>query len=115
MNFENIVKPEYDIVVSNVPKIDASNAPELKELFLSLQNNSKNRIIVDLTKADYCDSSGLSAILFGHRFCKNTNGIFILSGIQPMVEKLIKIAQLDKIISIENDIVNAEKRMMAKQ
>ena len=50
-----------------------------------------SNIIVDLTKVLYCDSSGLSALLVGHRVCKDANGIFILSALQPSVEKLISL------------------------
>lgn len=111
MKFEKIAKLNYDIVFSKVEKIDASNASELKDLLTKLQNDSRNRIIIDLSNTAYCDSSGLSALLFGHRYCKNTNGRFIISGLQPMVKKLINIAQLDKIISISEDRENAEEEI----
>lgn len=109
MKFEIVEKPSYVVIVSKVEKMDASNAPELKDVFTTLQNSSKNKLVLDLSETKYCDSSGLSALLAGHRYCKNTNGDFVICGTQPMVEKLIKIAQLDKVLSI------AESRELAEQ
>jgi len=48
----------------------------------------------------YCDSSGLSAILLGNRICKEASGKFVLCGLQENVEKLIQMAQLDKVLTI---------------
>lgn len=107
MNFKNNKEKDYDILVSNVEKLDASNASELKEQINILQKEARNKIILDIHLTKYCDSSGLSAILSGHRFCKNSNGKFILSGAQPMVQKLIQIAQLDKVLSISKTMDEA--------
>lgn len=109
MEFEIVNKPEYDILISKVEKIDATNAPNLKALFVQLQNDSRNKIIVDLSATKYCDSSGLSALLAGHRYCRDTKGTFIVAGMQPMVNKLITIAQLDKVLALAATLEDAEK------
>jgi anti-anti-sigma factor len=56
-----------------------------------------------MSKAKYCDSSGLSAILVANRLCKDTNGQFVLCGLQVNVQKLIEIAQLDKVLALAKD------------
>ena len=53
-----------------------------------------------MSKSRYCDSSGLSAILVANRLCKNTNGTFVLTGLQTAVERLITISQLDTVLKI---------------
>ena len=102
MNFS--VHPQGQIVVvsTEVEKLDASNAPELKAHFLQLNKVGTNYIVLDMSKTKYCDSSGLSAVLIANRLCKDTNGKFALSGLQPNVLKLIEIAQLDKVLTIGN-------------
>jgi len=109
MNFELTEKNAYNLITSKVEKVDASNASELKELFSKLKNDSKNVILVDLKATKYCDSSGLSALLSGHRYCRDTNGKFVLFGLQPMVSKLIKIAQLDRVLTISETEEQAEE------
>ena len=59
-----------------------------------------NNIIIDLSDTRYCDSSGLSAILVANRLCKNSEGVFVLCGLQRSVSKLISISQLDTILNI---------------
>lgn len=112
MKFEIIQTATHDKLVSKVEKVDASNASEMKDLFTQLQNTSRNKIIVDLSETKYCDSSGLSALLAGHRYCRDTNGKFIICGAQPMVQKLITIAQLDKVLSMVSTIEEAEKAIV---
>ncbi len=110
MNFSTELKGKIIIVQSNVDKLDASNAPELKAQFLHLNKNGNNELILDLSSTKYCDSSGLSAILVANRLCKDTNGSFSLCGLQPNVRKMIEIAQLDRVLSIgeTKEIVLAE-------
>ena len=88
------------VVKTNVEKLNASNASELKAELVLLNKNSVNNIVIDMSGTKYCDSSGLSAILGANRLCKDTNGKFVLCGLMPNVQKLIEIAQLDKVLTI---------------
>ena len=97
------------VVITAVEKLNASNAPELKAELLVLSKKSVNNIVIDMSGTKYCDSSGLSAILIANRMCKDTNGRFVLCGLQENVSKLIQIAQLDKVLTI----VNSEKDALA--
>lgn len=103
MNFETNRQTNEAVVNSKVEKLDATNAPELKAELLMLHKNGVNNIVIDLSKTRYCDSSGLSAVLTANRLCKDTNGKFVLCGLQENVRKLVEIAQLDKVLMITND------------
>ncbi len=100
MNFETIQNKNEAIVKSNVSKLDASNASELKSELILLNKNGVNNVIMDLSATKYCDSSGLSAILSANRLCKDSNGRFILCCLQSNVFKLIQISQLDQVLAI---------------
>lgn len=100
MDFEIIQHSNGSVVLSKASKLTALNADELKEVFQKINRNNVNSIVFDLTETKYCDSSGLSAVLLGNRLCKDTNGKFILCGLQTAVLKVIQIAQLDKVITI---------------
>jgi anti-sigma B factor antagonist len=60
-------------------------------------------------KCQYCDSSGLSAILVANRLCKNAGGTFVLCGLNEAVERLITISQLDTVLTITGSVAEAEK------
>lgn len=103
MDFAIQQENDTAVIKVNVEKLNASNAPDLKAELVLLNKNNVNNIVIDMAKCKYCDSSGLSAILVANRMCKDTNGKFVLCGLQPNVEKLIQIAQLDRVLSITSN------------
>ncbi|MFN4122360.1 MAG: STAS domain-containing protein [Flavobacteriales bacterium] len=90
----------YTILRIHADKLDTLIAPELKSEFLLTNSEGVVNIILDLSDTKYCDSSGLSSILVANRLCKNGNGTLILAGLQPTVQKLITISQLDTVLNI---------------
>ena len=106
-NFSSEHKGNVAVVYSQVDKLDSTNAPELKSLFIHLNKSANNLIVLDMSQTKYCDSSGLSAILIANRLCKDTSGSFHLAGLQPDVLKLIQIAQLDKVLNLSENLDSA--------
>ena len=106
-NFSSEHKGNVAVVYSQVDKLDSTNAPELKSLFIHLNKSANNLIVLDMSQTKYCDSSGLSAILMANRLCKDTSGSFHLAGLQPDVLKLIQIAQLDKVLNLSKNLDSA--------
>ena len=104
-------KDKYTLVKINAEKLDTHIAPTLKSELVLISGNGEKNIIMDLSNCRYCDSSGLSAILVANRLCKNSDGKFVLSGLQDAVERLISISQLDSVISITNSLEQAEKQI----
>ena len=90
---------KYVLLTIQESKLNSEVSPELKAEFVVLNSENVKNIIVDLGQVQYCDSSGLSALLVGNRFCRNMNGSFILCNIQEHVKKLISISQLENILS----------------
>lgn len=75
-------------------------APDLKSEFFILSNEGVKNLIFNLSKVQFADSSGLSAILTANRLWKD-NGLFIVAGMEnPNVKKLIEISRLDTILTI---------------
>jgi anti-anti-sigma factor len=90
-------------------KLDTHIAPTLKSELVLVSGNGEKNIILDLSNCRYCDSSGLSAILVANRLCKNSNGTFVLTGLNDAVERLITISQLDTVLNITKTIEEAQK------
>lgn len=90
-------------------KLDTHIAPSLKSELVLVSGKGEKNIILDLAKVEYCDSSGLSAILVANRLCKNVGGAFVLCGLNEAVERLITISQLDTVLTIAGDVAEAEK------
>ena len=96
----------FTLVQALKDKLDTHIAPSLKSELVLLSGNGEWNILLDLSKSSYCDSSGLSAILVANRLCKNSDGVFVLSGLMPAVERLITVSQLDSVLNIA---ANAEE------
>lgn len=100
MEFSIEKQEKYTLIKVLVDKFDTHLAPVLKSELVVISGKGEKNIILDLTNCRYCDSSGLSAILVANRLCKNANGTFVLTGLQPSVERLITISQLDTVLNI---------------
>lgn len=107
MHFDIDKNDNYTVIKVKTEKLDTLVAPSLKSELVILNTDGVKNIIIDMTDARYCDSSGLSAILVANRLCKNSNGKFVLAGLQEPVKKLITISQLDSILTIVSSITEA--------
>jgi anti-anti-sigma factor len=95
---------KYVLIKLNENKLNSIISPQLKsELILSNTEGQRN-IILDLSNVGYSDSSGLSSLLVGHRICKNSEGIFILTGINENISRLIAISQLENILNVVGSV-----------
>lgn len=101
MSFKIDQQENYTFIKFSTEKLDAIVAPDLKSELVIISKNGAMNIIIDMESVKYCDSSGLSALLIGHRVCKEAKGSFVLSSLQNSVEKLITISQLDSILNIK--------------
>lgn len=108
MSFQIDKTDKYTIIKLLAEKLDSNLAPSLKSELVVISTDGAKNIIIDLTDTRYCDSSGLSAILVANRLCKNSQGSFVLTGLQDSVKKLISISQLDTILNITTTVDEAK-------
>ena len=105
------IEKKEGFVVFNIKELelDSNNSPTLKDSIYSLSNEGYKNMVIDMTNTKYCNSSGLSALLVANRLCKKQGGVFVLSGINESVHRLIKISQLDSILQICESVTDAEQ------
>lgn len=108
MNFE-ISRPDKNTIVFKLreKKMDALLSPDLKAEFLALCQVGVKKIIIDLSDVEYCDSSGLSSLLFCERRMRENEGEVYLVGVRDKVLNLIKIARLDQLFKFSNSVEGA--------
>ena len=109
MSFKIDRTDKYTIIKLLAEKLDGNLAPSLKSELVVITTDGSKNIIIDMADTRYCDSSGLSAILVANRLCKNSQGMFVLTGLQEPVKKLITITQLDTILNITNTLLEAQE------
>jgi anti-sigma B factor antagonist len=90
----------YAVFTLQEGNLNSLIAPQLKSELVILSNEGVRNLIFDLSQVEFVDSSGLSAILTGHRLWQD-EGLFILSGIQSLnVKRLIEISRLESVLTI---------------
>jgi anti-sigma B factor antagonist len=109
MHFDTKKNGSATILKINERKLDASISPELKGEFLVLCKPQLKELVVDLTKVEFCDSSGLSALLIAERKMRENGGIVKLAGVHKKVLSLIKISHLDRAFQIYDTVAKAIK------
>ncbi len=86
-------------------KLDSSIAPELKGEFLLICTPKVETLVVDLAEVEFCDSSGLSALLIAERKMKEHGGKVRLLHVHKKVTGLLKISMLDRLFEIQEAAV----------
>jgi anti-sigma B factor antagonist len=82
-------------------KLDSAVAGELKGEFLILCTPKVKTLTVDLREVEFCDSSGLSALLIADRKMKEHGGKVRLLNVHKKVVSLLKISMLDRVFELD--------------
>lgn len=115
MEFEIRKKSNHTLVKVKSSRLDTNNAPDLKSELVGINNQGERNIVLDLSDCDYCDSSGLRAVLVANRLCEDAIGTFILCGLQPDVESLVKISMLHTVLIITKTVDEAKGLLETKE
>jgi len=98
---------KYVLIKLNESKLNSLISPQLKSELILINTEGQRNIILDLSAVKYSDSSGLSSLLVGHRICKNSEGSFIITGINENISRLITISQLETVLTIVPSVEEA--------
>ncbi len=115
MTFEINKNWNHTLVKVNSNRLDTNNAPDLKSTLVVISNKGEKNIILDLSSCNYCDSSGLRAVLVANRLCEDAIGTFILCGLQPDVENLVNISMLHTVLLITKTADEAKELLEKKE
>ncbi len=110
MKFEVTKNGKSVILKLHGRKLDATVCPELKAEFLVLcKPKIAQKLIVDMADVQFCDSSGLSALLIADRTMREHGGTVHLVHVHKKVLDLMKISQLDRVFTINDKVDDAIK------
>ena len=90
-------------------EINISTSPELKKCF---EKQPSKKIVVDLERVTYIDSSGLATLVEILKKTKSQGGSLGLASMSDKVKSLFEITKLDKLFSIfhnQNEAVSRVK------
>ncbi len=85
-------------------EVDIYTAPKLKKEILSLIDDGKYTMIIDLANVDFMDSSGLGVLVSGLKRVSPHDGKIYLIANRPNIIKIFNITGLDKVFEIYENI-----------
>jgi anti-sigma B factor antagonist len=110
MNFETKRVDGITVFKLNEKRLDTSISGLVKgEFTLLLKVEGANKLIIDLSDVESCDSSGLSALLVANRIVQSNGGRILIAAPSEKVYTLIKITQLDRVLPVCETIDEAFK------
>lgn len=108
MNFETKKVGDVTIFKLNEKRLDTSISGLLKSEFtMLLKVEGINKLVIDLSNVESCDSSGLSAILVANRIISANEGKIRLAAPSDKVHTLIKITQLNRVLPVSETVEQA--------
>jgi anti-sigma B factor antagonist len=89
------------IVVSVRGEVDLYTVPRLqRELAGALAAGQPVRLVVDLSGVEFCDSTGVNALLAAHRQAREAGGDLELAGPRPAVRKILQVTGLESVFTV---------------
>lgn len=85
--------------------IDLSSSPEVRKILLrELRESRTSRVILNLEKVKYIDSSGVASLVEGLKASRDIGSRLLLFGLSPIVRQVLQLTRLLEIFEIyENE------------
>ena len=93
-------------------QLDAYSEKQFTEFLNKSFSSNKLPIVLDLTKIDFIDSSGLGAIVHSAKECRKSKRPFIVVG-NARVIQTIKLVRLEEFLQVSSDLNKAINQIAA--
>lgn len=102
------------VVRAHASRIDAAVAIQFKDRFAEIAaglpdaagapptGGSERTVLLDLTEVEFLDSSGLGAVVAARKLLGKGRQL-ALAGLQPAVEKVLRLTHMDRVFPIYRD------------
>jgi anti-sigma B factor antagonist len=82
-------------------EIDLYTAPKLhSELMAALAAGAPLQLTVDMTRVEFCDSTGMNVLLAAHRKAREDGGDLQLASPRPAIRKVLQVTGLDGVFTV---------------
>ncbi len=87
-------------VISVAGEIDLYTAPKLQSELTTALGASPARLIVDMSRVDFCDSTGINVLLAAHRQARERGGELQLAGPGSATRKVLQVTGLESVFTV---------------
>jgi len=99
------VAPEAGDVVRVQGEVDASTAPELRELLEKVVAPDRQRVVLDVQDLDLKDWTGLGVLVNGRQRLREQGGEMVLRSPTPKTASLLEASGLQRLFTVEAEKV----------
>jgi anti-sigma B factor antagonist len=89
--------------------LNARSADQVKETFREVAGKGVRRVVLDLGKVPFIDSSGLAALVSGLKTLNEKEGSLKLASLQSQADLLFRLTMFDKVFDIYPDVDSATR------
>jgi len=101
MQLQTQTRPKILSVIVMEDRIDAASAIQFKEKMRDLTQTGDQRVVLDLSRVMFLDSSGLGAIVAVKKLL-GPDRMLELAGLTPTVKKVFRLTRMDTIFTIHS-------------
>jgi anti-sigma B factor antagonist len=94
-------------VVDVEGEVDVFTAPKLRERIIALLDDGSDRLIVNLEKVLFMDSTGLGVLVGALKRVKEKNGELALAGAQGTVLRVLSVTGLNAVFPMHDTVEQA--------
>ncbi|MEO9649496.1 MAG: STAS domain-containing protein [Roseobacter sp.] len=99
MDLASKTQEHLRIVSVQETRIDAAVAIEFKDAMRMETDNGPNLVVLDLSRVEFIDSSGLGAIVAAMKHMGKDKKL-ALAGLTPTVERVFKLTRMDSVFNV---------------
>lgn len=97
-------------ILDVVGDIDLYNSPEVRKAVLeAVRAPGAERVVMNLQKVRYIDSSGVASLVEGLKTSRTQNVKFILLGLSPAAREVLELSRLIKVF----EVADSEEQALA--
>ncbi len=84
--------------------IDLANSPQIRKALLhEIREARTPKVVMNLTKVRYIDSSGVASLVEGLKASRDAGSRFILFGLSPAAREVLQLSRLLKIFEVHDN------------
>lgn len=88
-------------------EVDLQRTPEIREALAPFLTQKVPRLLIDMTKVSYIDSSGLALFIETLQRVQAYGGTFALFGLGDSIHTIFHVACLDQVFALHPDLATA--------
>jgi len=94
-------------VLSLQGEVDVSNSDLVKNAAVSLLADNVQRLVIDLSGAEYLDSAGLGILVGLLKRVNESARSLVIAGARPQVKRVFEITRLNGVFTMRDDVASA--------